>query len=194
LRAYENGLGWYAASKQDIVEGEFLDELQKLPSMISIEDALSDLPKAAEEVETGVYSSGPKTDYQRVMRLKSNRLMGHFRWNHCNKLIKKMSRIPEGGVCRSEKYFSQAYSRLHRNGFARTITGHFHNPGSGRFIHYKENRTLTIREAARLQGFEDNFEFLGSPTDQRRMIGNAFPKTLASAIARHVAHQLKNSS
>ncbi|MGD1088113.1 MAG: DNA cytosine methyltransferase [Verrucomicrobiota bacterium] len=51
----------------------------------------------------------------------------------------------------------QAYARLHPQGIGFTITANFRNPGSGRFTHYRDNRSITVREAARLQSFDDRF-------------------------------------
>lgn len=54
------------------------------------------------------------------------------------------------------------------------------------FIHPTQNRCLTIRECARLQGFPDEFEFCGSAADQIKQIGNAIPPLLAETFARHI--------
>ena len=94
------------------------------------------------------------------------------------------------GPGRSAGYYSQAYTRLHRDGLARTITTNFHNAGSGRFTHYSASRTLTVREAARLQGIPDRFRFIGFPSWQERLVGNAFPQCWAREIAAHIKHQL----
>jgi DNA (cytosine-5)-methyltransferase 1 len=72
------------------------------------------------------------------------------------------------------------------------VTTNFHNPGGGRFTHYASPRTLTLREALRLQGFPDTFRFdCITPTDARRLVGNAFPRLLAEIIGRHVARLLR---
>jgi DNA (cytosine-5)-methyltransferase 1 len=54
------------------------------------------------------------------------------------------------------------------------------------FIHPRQDRCLTIRECARLQGFPDEFEFCGSAADQIKQIGNAIPPLLAETFARHI--------
>jgi DNA (cytosine-5)-methyltransferase 1 len=51
------------------------------------------------------------------------------------------------------------------------------------FLHPEEHRGLTVREAARIQGFPDSFELVGSIQDQFRFIGNAVPPPLAKALA-----------
>lgn len=64
-----------------------------------------------------------------------------------------------------------------------TIIAHLYKDGN-RFIHYdpKQSRTITVREAARLQSFDDDFEFIGSRGSAYQMIGNAVPPKLAKHI------------
>lgn len=73
-----------------------------------------------------------------------------------------------------------------------TIPAHLYKDGL-RHIHPdpEQKRTVTVREAARLQTFDDDFEFLGSMTDQYKMIGNAVPPKLAKIVALSVAEILK---
>ena len=68
-----------------------------------------------------------------------------------------------------------------------TIIAHLYKDGN-RFIHYdsKQQRTITVREAARLQSFPDDFEFMGSRGSAYQMIGNAVPPLLANAIAKAI--------
>jgi DNA (cytosine-5)-methyltransferase 1 len=65
-----------------------------------------------------------------------------------------------------------------------TIIAHLYKDGN-RFIHYdsKQSRSITVREAARLQSFDDDFDFVGSQGNAYQMIGNAVPPKLAKNIA-----------
>lgn len=76
------------------------------------------------------------------------------------------------------------YGRLEWDGQCPTITGGFDSFSRGRFGHPEYNRPLTPREAARLQGFEDAFRFVGNRGDARGQIGNAVPPPLAEAVGR----------
>lgn len=96
----------------------------------------------------------------------------------------------ERPVChRGGTSYGAVYGRLHWDRPAPTITTGFSTPGRGRFVHPGQRRTLTPREAARLQGFPDDYRFaLGNgqpPTRSQlcRWIGNAVPMPLAYAAA-----------
>jgi DNA (cytosine-5)-methyltransferase 1 len=163
---------------------------------ISVEDAIGDLPplKAGEIADGMKYPNNPLTDYQRDRRVGSIAIFNHVARSHSEEFLKKISIIKPGESNAdlpgdqkfSENYYSQAYARLHPNGIGFTITAHFRNPGSGRFMHYRDNRSITVREAARLQSFDDRFIFHGYETDQERHVGNAVPPLLAESLANHL--------
>tara|TARA_B110000908_G_C10017570_1_gene341460 strand:- start:418 stop:699 length:282 start_codon:yes stop_codon:yes gene_type:complete len=74
---------------------------------------------------------------------------------------------------------------------ANTITVKFRSPSSSKCIHPFQDRSITIREAARLQGFKDDFKFSGSNTDISSLIGNAVPSPLGFAIANSAIYILE---
>lgn len=83
------------------------------------------------------------------------------------------------------------YHVLRKDEPSTTIISHLDRDGN-RFIHYdpKQSRDITPREAARIQSFDDDFEFIGNQTDTYIMIGNAVPPKLAKCVALAVAEIL----
>ena len=82
------------------------------------------------------------------------------------------------------------YGRLREDGQAPTITGGFDSFTRGRYGHPTQDRALTPREAARLQGFPDWFRFFGTKHDIRHQVGNAVPPPLGEAIGRAILRSL----
>ena len=89
--------------------------------------------------------------------------------------------------------FADKYFRLSFDDVSRSITAHIAKDGYW-YIHPEEDRTLSIREAARIQTFPDRFRFAGPPSKRYQQIGNAVPPLLASAIASSVARSLAAGS
>lgn len=85
--------------------------------------------------------------------------------------------------------FTDKYNRLKWNALSRTITAHISRDGYW-YIHPEQHRTLSIREAARIQTFPDWFRFAGRPSHQYRQIGNAVPPLLAESIGRKLREML----
>lgn len=81
---------------------------------------------------------------------------------------------------------STYYGRLLPEKPSYTINTYFNRPGNGCHIHYKQNRVLSQREAARLQTFPDNFVFVGSQSSVNAQIGNAVPPLLSFQIAQQI--------
>lgn len=112
--------------------------------------------------------------------------------------IKRFSFVPQGGgwkdipieyrlechknVDPNSGGWPDVYGRLEWYGQCPTITGGFDSFTRGRYGHPLRNRPLTPREAARLQGFPDDFIFYGTRADIRSQIGNAVPPLLAESV------------
>ena len=79
--------------------------------------------------------------------------------------------------------FDDKYARLRSDRPSKTIVAHLAKDGNG-YVHPEQDRSISLREAARAQSFHDGFVFCGSPSDQWVQLGNAVPPVLARAIAR----------
>ena len=170
---------------------------EDLAPLVTVGDAIGDLNgPAAPSSEPWPYATPTASDYQRLLRANLQGAANCQGRKHVGKPLRLARELREGGQpevlrgSKAENYFSQAYGRLHRDGLARTVTTFFQNAGSGRFFHYEQPRTLTIREAARLQGFPDDFVFYGTLAEQMQLVGNAVPLPLGEAVARHIATEL----
>jgi DNA (cytosine-5)-methyltransferase 1 len=86
--------------------------------------------------------------------------------------------------------FKDKYNRLDWNEVSRSITAHIAKDGYW-YIHPGEDRTLSVREAARIQTFPDHFRFAGSRSDAFRQIGNAVPPALGEALGRQILSAMK---
>jgi len=105
----------------------------------------------------------------------------HRPWAHTRQQLQRMGAVPEGDRWHGgHDHYASSYGRLHRHGLARTITRYFANPGSGRFWHPTENRALTLREAARIQGFPDSFIFLPPNSWAADLVGNALDNSIVT--------------
>ncbi len=92
----------------------------------------------------------------------------------------------KSSYARGEGSRSTYYGRLKPDFPSYTVSTYFTRPGNGCHLHYdqNQNRTLSYREAARLQSFPDHFKFCGPNTSVAKQIGNAVPPLLAFALAK----------
>ena len=81
------------------------------------------------------------------------------------------------------KDHTRRFRRMKWDGIARSIITRFRDPKSGEYTHPVQHRTISIREAARIQSFPDWFVFEGNVSDQYDQVGNAVPPLLARAVA-----------
>ena len=86
--------------------------------------------------------------------------------------------------------YEDVYGRLAWDRPAITITAYARNPASGRYVHPEQDRGLSVREAALLQGFPSDYWFHGSLDERFRQVGNAVPPPFAAHLAMHVLGEL----
>jgi DNA (cytosine-5)-methyltransferase 1 len=167
---------------------KYVVNINKGVPALTVRTAISDLPGLASGQTKEHYGSAPKNEYQLARRRgASARVTLHEACNHSPKMLEVMrhaggskSVLPKGLVSSG---FSSCYSRMAPNEPATTITVKFTSPASSKCIHPTQNRSITPREAARLQGFDDAFVFCGSKTEIASQIGNAVPPLFGKALA-----------
>jgi len=165
---------------------------EPLRNKVTIWDAISDLDYNAsgEGLEVDQYAKDPQSDYQKIMRGMSKSLCNHVATRHSKSALHRLSLIPpeKGRECLpkellTKSIYSGTWTRMRKNDQAVTITTRFDTPSSGEFTHPYLDRAITVREAARIQSFPDDFVFYGTKTSQMKQVGNAVPPRLAYAIA-----------
>lgn len=168
-------------------EFESLEKQKK----VTVKNAIGELYKFPENTDEVLkLKSKPKTEYQKYLRRSDNLLYNNQVVFPAKTTQEKISYVPQGGNWQDipvEKFptnrnnrHSSAFKRLKEDDCSVTIdTGNAHS----NYFHPIHNRIPTVREAARLQSFSDNFVFMGGRSSQYRQVGNAVPPLLARAIA-----------
>lgn len=162
---------------------------------ITVRDAISDLAylNSGEGADQLEYQTKPQSDYQLALRANSKSLYNHKATNHAKVALEKLALIPaESGKehlppeMLGKQKFKTTWGRLKWNEVSPTIDTRFDTPSNGTNSHPVLDRSITPREAARIQSFPDNFRFLGSKTNIGKQIGNAVPPLLARAVGQAI--------
>ncbi len=152
----------------------------------SVRDAIGDLPSAVE---------------------RSNSLVDqmHFRRAHSALNLERLRHIPKNGGSRHslphhlvldchrgipDHHYPDCYGRMHWEQPAPTLTTGCTDFTKGRYVHPEDDRAITLREAARLQTFPDEYQFAGNSGQIATQIGNAVPPTMMSVIAASIRSAL----
>lgn len=156
---------------------------------VTVEDAIGNLPPAV--AHGSVPNPVPQTHYRRYLAATSPVLYGHTQSRHSKLAVDRMHRVGCGQNASAlgepiNSIYGGAYGRLRWDRPAPTITTRFDTPAAGRFTHPDYDRTLTPREAARIQSFPDDYIFSGTRSAVCKQIGNAVPPKIAYFLARLV--------
>ncbi|MFI5485645.1 DNA (cytosine-5-)-methyltransferase [Micromonospora echinaurantiaca] len=175
---------------------------QEQPERVTVWNAIGDLPavEGGWRPEGGAEGwsdyDGPVSEFQRRMRAEVPDGDQHKVFDHITRPVReddarafeamdhstRYRDLPEDVKRYREDIFDDKYKRLDENNLSRTITAHIAKDGYW-YIHPRQNRTITVREAARLQTFPDWFRFAGPPSAAFRQIGNAVPPLLGEHLA-----------
>jgi DNA (cytosine-5)-methyltransferase 1 len=162
------------------------------PGWLTVGEVIGDLPEPPSD-----YSEHPDFPNHQAARVSSIN-------------IERFRHVPQGGGWKDIPFelrlkchqvidtrkggWPDVYGRLRWDGQCPTITGGFDSFTRGRYGHPTSDRPLTPREAARLQGFPDEYRFRGTRHDVRHQIGNAVPVPLAEAIGKSVLAALRGET
>lgn len=164
----------------------------------TVHEAIGDLPplRCGERGDSVKgYRCDPFCDYQRALRTGSTGVYNHESPALSKLNIERMAHIPPGGnwtdipfemlpkgMQKARKSdHTKRYGRVTKDGLASTILTKC-DPHWGAYIHYEQDRSFTVREAARIQSFPDHYIFNGTMAEQFAQVGNAVPPLLAKAI------------
>ena len=174
---------------------------------VDVRQAIGDLPS----VEPGQDASTEEYDYpcnneflKKIGKSGIHPLMDHIARKH-NDLDRERFQVmihnhwSFGQLRREMPQYEHEHARVFDNSYvvqwwdlpSKTILAHIHKDGF-QFIHPDEEqrRTFTVREAARIQSFPDDFEFKGSRGEKYKQIGNAVPPLFAEALAKSIKKNL----
>ena len=175
---------------------------------ITVWDAIGDLPKLENTTGKVILDyDGPQTSFQKHMRRDMTTKESSLIYDHITRPVRdddldafmlihsgtRYSQLPEHLKRYRDDIFNDKYNRLHKDKLSRTITAHIAKDGYW-YIHPTEHRTISIREAARIQTFPDNFRFSGARTNAYRQIGNAVPPELAYRIGTSILNGFNETS
>ncbi len=181
------------------------DVFGALKRFVTVGEAIGDLPalRAGEGSEVMPYDREPHSEYARMMREGSKCVYNHVAPKLSKVNLERLKHIPPGGSWRDIPFdllplgmkrarrsdHTKRYGRLRADGLAATILGKC-DPHWGPVFHYEQDRTLTVREEARLQSFPDWYRFYGPRSAQYEQVGNAVPPLLAKALCGLIRRQL----
>lgn len=172
----------------------------------TLKDAIGDLPvvPAPSLEERLPYVPGSENEYQMLMRSRVPGEDQSFIYDHVVRPVREDDRkifelMPPGGRYvdipweykrYDDRSFGDKYFKLRWNEPCHTITAHIDKDGY-RYIHPEQLRTLSVREAARVQGFPDHFRFAGHRSNRYRQVGNAVPPLLAKLIGEQIYRAIR---
>ncbi|MGA8028754.1 MAG: DNA cytosine methyltransferase [Bryobacteraceae bacterium] len=179
---------------------------ERLRPAVTVGEAIGDLPRLqmGEGAEIVGYTSPPHSAYACQMRNPAGVTFNHFGARLSKQNAERMKHVKPGGSWRDIPHallpagmqrarksdHTKRYGRLHNDGLAGTVMTKC-DPHWGTVFLPDQERSLTVREAARFQSFPDAYRFLGPRVSQYEQVGNAVPVLMAKAIALQIRAHLE---
>lgn len=171
-----------------------IDKIDLLVNKSFFEEKLE--PKTDIKLEESIKKGREKKTYL----LENHKVLNHITFKLSELDIETIKNIPQGGnwkdipenVIKKSKRLERIsktggrttlYGRIDYSKPAYTITTYFNRPGNGTYVHPHFNRVVSVREAARIQSFPDDYYFYGNKTQLLKQVGNAVPPLFAYQIA-----------
>lgn len=178
---------------------------ERLKPAVTVAEAISDLPRLemGQGGEVVLYDRPARSEYARSMRTGNAETYNHYAAVLAPQNVQRLKHIPPGGSWRNIPRHllptgmkrarlsdhTKRYGRLRADGLAATIMTKC-DPHWGPVFLPDQERALTVREAARLQSFPDEYRFFGPRVSQYEQVGNAVPVLMAKAAAEAIAERL----
>jgi DNA (cytosine-5)-methyltransferase 1 len=179
-----------------------------LKPAVTVGEAIDDLPRLSmgEGGEVITYNCDPQSEYAKLMRSERGFTFNHYAAQLSKTNVERMKYIKPGGSWRDIPFdllpkgmqrarksdHTKRYGRLKPDGLAGTVMTKC-DPHWGAVFLPDQDRSLTVREAARFQSFPDSYKFLGPRVSQYEQVGNAVPVLMAKAIAENLRRHLNES-
>lgn len=183
------------------VVGDHIQGGAGVEQFVTVREAIMDLPPVK---SGGGHNCQPLPEannlspYASQMRQGAEALYNHWSADTDQVNLDRIAHVPEGGNWhdipldllparfRSVRLsdHTTTYRRLDRDHPAHVVTCLCGNVTAGAFTHPTQNRAITVREAARFQGFRDSFVFVGPRSSQYKQVGNAVPALMARELAK----------
>lgn len=183
-------------------------DAKRLMPAVTVGEAIRDLPRLnmGEGAEEVGYTTDANSPYALRLRNPEGVTFNHFAAKLSKQNIERMRHVPPNGSWRDIPHellprgmqqarksdHTKRYGRLSFDGLSGTVLTKC-DPHWGTVFLPDQDRTLSVREAARLQSFPDHYRFLGSRVSQYVQVGNAVPVLMATAIARAVREHLERN-
>lgn len=186
----------FIVGSRDGIAFDFPSPSIPLSKITTVSQALSDLPSLTNGNSTDklIYKTDARSPFARMLRGNRKQCTNNLVSKNTDLVIERYRHIPQGGnwsdIPRRLMHTYADCSRCHTGIYHRldnskpaVVIGNYRK---NMLIHPKEDRGLSVREAARLQSFPDSFQFKGALGSQQQHVGNAVPPLLAKAVFKQI--------